>query len=102
MDISASSKSVKPPPLAEPIEIAKFWKSPRERKIAIVVSLRHHEGHNLVDVREYFTDQAGCMKPSTRGLAMVVRRLPEFSKALRKALERARELDLLPDDGGQP
>jgi hypothetical protein len=84
--------------LPEPIEIAKFWKN-RQNKIAIVVSLRHYEGHNLVDVREHFTDQAGGMKPSTRGLAMVVRRLPEFSKALRRALERARELDLIPDDG---
>jgi Transcriptional Coactivator p15 (PC4) len=100
MDISASSKSVKPPPLLEPIEIAKFWKS-RQNKIAIVVSLRHHEGNNLLDVREYFTDQAGCMKPSTRGLAMVVRRLPELCNALRKALERARELNLLPEDGSE-
>jgi hypothetical protein len=103
MDISHPPKTGKPPPasLVEPIEVAKFWKSPRERKIAIVVSLRHHEGHSLVDVREYFTDQAGCMKPSTRGLAMVVRRLPEFSKALRSALELARALDLLPDDEGK-
>jgi Transcriptional Coactivator p15 (PC4) len=84
--------------LTEPIEIAKFWKS-RQNKIAIVVSLRHHEGNNLLDVREYFTDQAGCMKPSTRGLAMVVRRLPVFARALRQALETARKLDLLPEDG---
>ncbi len=86
-----------PAPIKEPIEIAKWWKS-RRRDIAIVVSLRHYEGHNLIDVREHYTDQAGCMKPSTRGLAMVVRNLPEFSNALRRALERARELDLLPDD----
>jgi hypothetical protein len=92
--------STKPPPLAEPIEVAKFWKS-RQRKIAIVVSLREYEGHNLIDVREYFTDQAGCMKPSTRGLAMVVRNLPELSKAVRRALERARALNLLPEDAGE-
>ena len=103
MEISQTGPVDKPAPaaLAEPIEIAKFWKSPRQKKIAIVVSLRHCEGHNLVDVREYFTDQAGCMKPSTRGLSMVVRRLPEFSKALRKALELARTLDLLPNDGSE-
>jgi hypothetical protein len=41
------------------------------------------------------------MKPSTRGLATSVRNLPEFSNAMRKALERARDLDLLPveDEG---
>jgi Transcriptional Coactivator p15 (PC4) len=91
--------TAKPPPLATPIEW-KFWKN-RQRKIAIVVSLRYHEELNLVDVREYFTDQAGCMRPSTRGLAMAVRRLPEFSRALRLALEKARELDLLPEEGGE-
>jgi hypothetical protein len=91
--------SQKPPPLTEPIEW-KFWKN-RQRKIAIVVSLRYYEELNLVDVREYFTDQAGCMKPSTRGIAMVVRRLPEFSNTLRKALEKAREMNLLPEDGSE-
>jgi hypothetical protein len=89
--------TAKPAPLTEPIEIAKWWKT-RRRDIAIVVSLSSYEGVNIVNVREYFTDQAGCMKPSTRGLAMSVRNLPEFSKALRRALERARGLDLIPDD----
>lgn len=82
--------------LQESIEIAKWWKS-RRRDIAIIVSLSAYEGVNIVNVREYFTDQAGCMKPSTRGLAMSVRRLPEFSRALRLALEKARALDLLPE-----
>jgi hypothetical protein len=86
-------------PLTETIEVAKFWKG-RQNKIAIVVSLRHYEGHNLVDVREYFTDQAGCMKPSTRGLAMVVLRLPELAAAITKALTKARELGLLDDGEG--
>jgi ribonuclease PH len=40
------------------------------------------------------------MRPTTKGLAMVVRRLPEFSNAIRKALEKARELNLLPEEGG--
>jgi hypothetical protein len=88
----------KPPPLTERIEIGKFWKR-RRRDIAIVVSLSSYEGHNLVDVREHFIGADGCMRPTTKGLSMVVRCLPEFSKAVRQALERARELDLLPDDG---
>jgi hypothetical protein len=80
-------------PLPEPIEIAKWWKS-RRRDIAIIVSLSAYEGVNIVNVREYFTDQAGCMRPSTRGLAMSVRRLPEF-------LEKARSLNLLPEGDGE-
>jgi hypothetical protein len=90
----------KPAPLAEPIEIAKWWKS-RRRDIAVVVSLSSYEGHNLINVREHFVGSDGCMRPTTKGLAMVVRRLPEFSNAIRKALEKARELDLLPEDGAE-
>ncbi|HEY5036066.1 MAG TPA: PC4/YdbC family ssDNA-binding protein [Chthoniobacterales bacterium] len=82
--------------LAEPVEICKFWKN-RQRRIAIVVALREFEGHALIDCREYFTDKAGCMRPSTKSLSMVVRRLPELSRALRLALEKARALNLLPD-----
>jgi hypothetical protein len=87
----------KPAILPEKIEIDKFWKT-RRRDIAIVVSLSPYEGHNLIDVREYFVGTDGCMRPSTKGLAMVVRRLPELSRSLRRALERARELGLLDDD----
>jgi hypothetical protein len=90
----------KPAPLTEPIEIAKWWKS-RRRDIAVVVSLSSYEGNNLVNVREHFIGSDGRMKPTTKGLAMVVRRLPEFSNAIRKALEKARDLDLLPEDGGE-
>jgi hypothetical protein len=90
--------SQKPPPLAEPIEISKFWKN-RQRDTAIVVSLSGYEGHNLINFREHFIGSDGCMRPTTKGLAMVVRRLPEFSRAIRKALDKARELDLLPQDG---
>jgi Transcriptional Coactivator p15 (PC4) len=89
--------SAQPPPLAEPIEIAKFWKN-RHRRIAIVVSLSSYEQTNIVNVREYLTDTDGCMRPTTKGLAMGVRRLPELSRALRSALEKARELGLLVDD----
>jgi hypothetical protein len=91
--------TAKAPPLAEPIEW-KLWKN-RQRQIAIVVSLSSYEGQNLVSIREYFTDQAGCMRPSTKGLSMVVRRLPELSRAVRLALEKARSLDLLPEEGDE-
>jgi hypothetical protein len=89
--------SKKPPPLAEPIVIAKFWKN-RRRDTAIVVALNPYEEHNLIDVREHFIGSDGIMRPSTRGVALVVRRLPELSNALRKALERARQLNLIPED----
>jgi hypothetical protein len=91
--------SQKPAPIAEPIEVAKWWKS-RRRDIAIVVSLSAYEGHNLVNVREHFVGSDGCMRPTTKGLAMVVRRLPDLAKAVNKAMKQAQEMGLLPDDEG--
>jgi Transcriptional Coactivator p15 (PC4) len=92
--------NTKPAPLPEPIEVAKFWKT-RRRDIAIVVTLSEYEGSNILNVREHFIGSDGCMRPTTRGLAMGVRRLPELSKAIRQALEKARSLDLLPEEGSE-
>jgi Transcriptional Coactivator p15 (PC4) len=90
----------KPPPLTEAIEIGKFWKN-RRRDTAIVISLSAYEETNIVNVREHFVGADGCMRPTTKGIAMSVRRLPELSRGLRLALEKARALDLLPDDGSE-
>jgi Transcriptional Coactivator p15 (PC4) len=87
--------------LAESVTVAKFWKS-RRRDIAVVVALGPYKEHNLISVREHVVGTDGIMRPSTRGVSLVVRRLPELSAALAKALARARELNLLPpDDGGE-
>jgi hypothetical protein len=86
----------KPAPLEQTIEIAKWWKN-RRRDTAILVSLSSFEGSNLVQVREHFIGSDGRMRPTTKGVAMVVRCLPEFSRAMRRALETARELNLLPE-----
>jgi hypothetical protein len=87
----------RPPPIPEPIEICKFWKSRRRDKV-IVIAINPYEEHNLIDVREHVIGSDGIMRPSTRGVALVVRRLPELSAGLCKALKRARELNLIPAD----
>jgi hypothetical protein len=40
------------------------------------------------------------MRPTSKGVAVVVLRLPELAKAINKALSRAVELGLLDDEGG--
>jgi hypothetical protein len=40
------------------------------------------------------------MRPTTKGTAMVVRRLPELAAAINKAVAKARELGLL-DEGSK-
>jgi Transcriptional Coactivator p15 (PC4) len=83
--------------LPEPVEVAKFFKN--RRKEVIVVSLSTYEGHNMVDVRQHFHNEKGQMRSTSKGVAMVVLRLPDLAKAVNKALAKARELGLLDDDG---
>jgi hypothetical protein len=82
--------------LPEPVEVAKFFKN--RRKEVIVVSLSTFEGHNLVDVRQHFHNDKGQMRPTSKGVAMVVLRLPDLAKAVNKAMAVAKELGLLNGD----
>jgi Transcriptional Coactivator p15 (PC4) len=95
MDISPSPDPVKSP-LSDPIEW-RLWKN-RRRIDAIVVSLSEFENRTIFSVRQYTTSPSGKMLPTTKGVAMVIARLPELAKAVEKALAKARELHLLPDD----
>jgi Transcriptional Coactivator p15 (PC4) len=82
--------------LAEPITVAKFWRNRRGE--AVVVRLKQYEGRPLADVRMFYTDKAGRLQPSTKGLAVKMSKLPELHRAISKAYAEARRLGLL----GQP
>jgi Transcriptional Coactivator p15 (PC4) len=84
------------PTLVQPIEVAKFFKN--RRKDVIVVSLSTYEGTNLVDVRQHFTNDQGQNRPTQKGIALAVLRLPDLAKAVNKALAKAKELGLLDDE----
>jgi Transcriptional Coactivator p15 (PC4) len=84
--------------LPEPVEIAKFWKN-RRRVESLHVSLSEYEGHALINVRIYATGTDGIDRPTTKGVAMSIRKLSELAKALARAETTARELGLL--DGGE-
>jgi hypothetical protein len=87
----------KRPVLEAPVEISKFWKN-RRRNESIHVSLSEYEGHVLINVRTYATGTDGIDRPTPKGVAMGVGKLPELAKALNKALAKALELNLIPDD----
>ncbi|KRR09574.1 hypothetical protein CQ12_13890 [Bradyrhizobium jicamae] len=87
--------SARPPPLAEPVPIAKFFKSARDRTKHIRVELSEYEGHPLVNVRVWQTGSDGVDRPTVQGIALAVRKLPELARALAKAETRAVELGLL-------
>jgi hypothetical protein len=86
-------------PLAEPVEIAKFWKN-RRRAESVHVTLSEYEGHALINVRIYSTGSDGIDRPTTKGIALSVRKLPELASALAKAETKARELGLIDVQGG--
>ena len=67
------------------------------RHDAIIVSLSTFEGRNLVDLRMHAMKE-GRLVPTPKGLAMVVRRLPQLAKAINAALAKAQELGLLDSD----
>jgi hypothetical protein len=83
--------------LSEPVEIAKFWKN-RSRNESVHVALSEYEGQNLINVRVYSTGTDGIDRPTPKGIAMSVRKLPELADAIAKALAKARELRLIDDD----
>ena len=86
------------PTLPEAVVISKFWKN-RRRNESVRVSLSEYEGHSIIDVRVFATGTDGIDRPTPRGVAMGIRRLPELSRALVKAEAKARELGLIEEDG---
>jgi len=84
------------PALAEPIEVAKFWRNRRGE--AVIVSLREYEGRALIDCRVHFTNKEGRLQPSSKGLSLVAARLPDLHAAISKASVKAKELGLLDDE----
>lgn len=77
------------------IHIATFWKSPRNRREAIQVTLKEYEGHPYMDARVFTTNYAGQMVPTPRGIAIGIRTLPTFSKAVGDAVRKAVKMGLL-------
>jgi hypothetical protein len=89
--------SARAPALAEPVEIAKFWKNRCGE--AVIVQLCEYEGRVLADARVNFTNQEGKLQPTGKGISISVHRLPELVAALAKAERKARELGLIKGEG---
>jgi hypothetical protein len=78
------------PKLSEPVVVARFWANRRGE--AIYVQLRDYEGRTLIDLRKHYTDAAGKLQPTRKGISIVVARLPDLAAAVNKALAKAVEL----------
>lgn len=87
------------PALPEPVIVARFWKN-RRRAESVHVTLSEYEGHVLINVRIYCTGADGIDRPTPKGIAMAVGKLPTLAKALATAETKARELGLLDAQDG--
>jgi Transcriptional Coactivator p15 (PC4) len=77
------------------IPIACFWKSPRDRTRAVQVTLKSYQGHAYVDSRIYAMGPDGRMRPTEKGIAIGVTKLPQFAAAIGNALRKAHTLGLI-------
>ncbi|RXG86502.1 transcriptional coactivator p15/PC4 family protein [Bradyrhizobium zhanjiangense] len=82
---------------AFPIEIAKFWKN-RARNESLHVSLSEYEGHCLINVRLYTTGSDGIDRPTQKGVAMGIQKLPDLARALNRAVAIAKKMGLIAED----
>ena len=64
--------------------IVQFAKNATE---VVRVSLTEYRGRKLVDVRVYYTDDAGEYRPTKKGVSLSVEVYPEFKRAM-LALEK--------------
>jgi hypothetical protein len=85
----------------EPIEIAKFWKSGRNRKNSIVIAIKQYEGHTFLDCRVFGTNSEGQTVPTAKGITVGMLRMSEFVRAVQKAHAKAIELGLINDGAGE-
>jgi hypothetical protein len=81
--------------IKEPIEVGKFWKSSRNRRQSIVLTLKSYEGHEFLDCRLFDTNAEGQSVPTGKGVTVGIGRIEEFAAAVNKAVDRARDLGLL-------
>jgi hypothetical protein len=87
------------PTLLEPVEIAKFWKSSRDRSAHVRVDLSEYKGHPLFNIRVWQTGSDGVDRPTPKGIALTIGKLPELVAAVTRALAKAEELGLIKSEG---
>jgi hypothetical protein len=66
---------------------------------AIVATIGEFMGRRVVDVRKYYAVEGAGLKPTRKGLAIEVDRLPALAALVGAALDAARAQGLLPTDG---
>ncbi len=102
MQITHTAESRKPPPresLVEPVIIVEFWANRHGDSVRI--TLRALEGRPVIDIRRYFTNKDGQLRPTKKGICVAIARLPDLASGINKALVKAHKLGLIADEQGR-
>lgn len=86
-------------PIEEDIVVGSIPKNNRED---IKVTLSNFKGHDLVGARIWFKSKEGEDRPTSKGITVNVRVLPELIGLLEEAEKKAIELGVLDPEEGQP
>ena len=79
------------------IIVAEWQKNSRE---VMRVRIDKYQGQHVIDLRAWYGDKAGNLRPGRGGLTVSVRHLPQLAKALSDALNEATALGIL--ESNQP
>jgi len=82
------------PALAEPIEVTKFFAN-RKGDIVVIAIRQIEDGPPILDIRKFFTDENGIMRPTKKGVSVAIIRAPDVLDGVTKAVTLARQLGLL-------
>jgi hypothetical protein len=85
--------SNKPPSLDDGLIVSEFWANRRGE--AVRIQIRTYEGRRIIDLRKYFTDKEGKLRPTCKGLSLAIRKLPDLASGINKACSAAADLGLL-------
>jgi len=87
------------PALSEPVEVKKFFAN--RRGDVVIIAIRQIEGGPpVLDVRKFFTDEAGVLRPTKKGVSVAIIRAPDLCDGVTKAVKIAQQLGLLKSGGG--
>ncbi|MGP0083603.1 MAG: PC4/YdbC family ssDNA-binding protein [Steroidobacteraceae bacterium] len=87
------------PALTEPIEVKKFFAN-RKGDIVVVAIRQMEDGPPFLDIRKFFTDENGVMRPTKKGVSVAIIRAPDLHDGVTKAVNVARQLGLLKLEAG--
>jgi Transcriptional Coactivator p15 (PC4) len=83
-------------PLKDEVVVGQFFKNRRKEHVRL--TLKRFEGRPIADLRQFFVTKDGFSQPTTKGIALVVARLPDLAAIVNRAVKRAIELGLLTEE----